>query len=62
MSISSSNRALYDMYVKSGTHVLYYVGTSTDGIKSREATTTGDDKTNLHKKYIMAKWIFFKTF
>ena len=38
------------MYVKSGTHVLYYVGTTTDGISSREATTTGDDKTKLYTR------------
>lgn len=49
-SISSSSRSLYDMYVKSGTHVLYYVGTTTDGISSREATTTGDDKTKLYTR------------
>ena len=49
-SISTSDRAIYDIYVKSGTHVLYYVGTATDGIKARESTTTGDDKTKLYTR------------
>ena len=49
-SVSAANRSLYDIYVKSGTHVLYYVGTSTNGINTREATTTGDDKTKLYTR------------
>lgn len=53
-SISESNRSIYDMYVKAGSHVLYYVGTSTNGISSREATTSGDDKTKLYTRSMTA--------
>ena len=49
-SISVSNRKIYDIYVKSGTHVVYYVGKTNDGISTREATTTGDDKTKLYSR------------
>lgn len=49
-SISVSNRKIYDIYVKSGTHVVYYVGETNDGISTREATTTGDDKTKLYSR------------
>lgn len=54
-SVSLSERAIYDIYVKSGTHVVYYVGAATDGIKTRESTTTGDDKTKLYSR--SASWL-----
>lgn len=49
-AIEETDRTLYDIYVKSGSHVLYYVGTSSGGIKTREATTTGDDKTKAYTR------------
>lgn len=49
-AISSSSRRAYDMYVKSGSHVLYYVSSTTSGIRSRESTVTGDDKTKLYTR------------
>ncbi len=45
-----STRELYDIYVKSGSHVLFYVGQYGSGIYSREATTSGDEKTKLYTR------------
>jgi hypothetical protein len=49
-SVNLSDRVIYDIYVKSGTHVLYYIEDTTDGINTREATTTGDDKTKFYSR------------
>lgn len=46
--VSVSYRTIYDIYVNSGTHVFYYVGDSTGGIQTREATTEGEEKTKLY--------------
>lgn len=46
----TDGRNLYDIYVKSGKHVLYYVGMVGDDYATREATTTGDDKTKLYTR------------
>ncbi len=43
----TSGRNLYDIYVKSGVHVFFYVGEYSGGVYTQEATTTGDDKTKL---------------
>ena len=48
--ISESDRKIYDMYVKSGSHVMYYVGTASNGIQTREATTSGTEKTKLYTR------------
>ena len=44
------DRYLYDIYVKSGSHVLFYVGPYGSGIYSRETTTTEDDKTKRYTR------------
>jgi uncharacterized protein YraI len=44
-SVSAGNRSTYDIYVKSGSHALFYVGTASGGINTRESTTSGDAKT-----------------
>jgi cell wall-associated NlpC family hydrolase len=49
-SISASNRYIYDIYVKSGSHVVFYVGKYDSGIRTREATKTGDDKTKIYTR------------
>lgn len=49
-AINESDMLIYDMFVKSGSHVMYYVGDSSNGVKTREATTTGDEKTKLYTR------------
>lgn len=49
-SIAASARQIYDIYVNSGSHVLFYVGVNGSSINTREATTTGDDKTKAYSR------------
>lgn len=50
--INVSDRKSFDIYVWSGNHVVYFSGETTEGIKTYEATTSGDEKT---KAYIRSK-------
>lgn len=51
-ALIASSRSIYDIYVNSGSnsHVLYYVGVSTNGITTREATTTGEEKAKTYTR------------
>lgn len=49
-SIAESSISIYDIYVKKGSHVLFYVGAYSGGIYTREATTSGDDKTKSYSR------------
>ncbi len=50
-AVSAADILIYDLYVKSGDHVLFYTGDNgTTAINSREATTTGDDKTKAYSR------------
>jgi hypothetical protein len=49
-SIPTTSRQIYDIYVKSGSHVLFFTGENGSSINTREATTTGDDKTKAYSR------------
>lgn len=49
-AIASSSIQIYDIYVASGSHVLFYTGDNGTSINTREATTTGDDKTKAYSR------------
>jgi hypothetical protein len=49
-AVTAANIQIYDMYVKSGDHALFYTGDNSTGVNSRECTTTGDDKTKSYSR------------
>jgi hypothetical protein len=52
-AVNAANRDTYDLYVYRGFHVVYYAGAASNGVNTREVTTTGIAKTKDYSRSLI---------